>query len=63
MDPQIVTIAISSVFGAGASWAILNQRVKALEEKQAKQDDHAERLIRLETKLDILIQKLKGNNL
>ena len=63
MDLQIVTIAISSVFGAGASWAILNQRVKALEEKQAKQDDHAERLIRLETKLDILIQKLKGNNL
>ena len=63
MDPQIVTIAISSIFGAGASWAILNQRVKALEEKQAKQDDHAERLIRLETKLDILIQKLKGNNL
>lgn len=63
MDPQIVTIAISSIFGAGASWAILNQRVKALEEKQAKQDDHAERLIRLETKLDILIQKFKGNNL
>ncbi len=63
MDPQIVTIAISSVFGAGASWAILNQRVKALEEKQAKQDDHAERLIRLETKLDILIQKFKNTTL
>ena len=63
MDPQIVTIAISSIFGAGASWAILNQRVKALEEKQAKQDDHAERLIRLETKLDILIQKFKNTTL
>lgn len=63
MDLQIVTIAISSVFGAGASWAILNQRVKALEEKQAKQDDHAERLIRLETKLDILIQKFKNTTL
>lgn len=63
MDPQIVTIAVSSIFSVGASWAILNQRVKALEEKQAKQDDHAERLIRLETKLDILIQKFKGNNL
>jgi uncharacterized coiled-coil protein SlyX len=63
VDPQIVTIAVSSIFSVGASWAILNQRVKALEEKQAKQDDHAERLIRLETKLDILIQKLKGNNL
>ena len=63
MDLQIVTIAISSLCGFVASWAVLNQRVKALEEKQAKQDDHAERLIRLETKLDILIQKLKGNNL
>lgn len=63
MDPQIVTIAISSIFGAGASWAILNQRVKTLEEKQAKQDDHAERLIRLETKLDIIIQQIKRSTL
>jgi hypothetical protein len=54
---------ISSVFGAGASWAVLNQRVKALEEKQAKHDDHAERLIRLETKLDILIQQIKRSTL
>ena len=58
MDPQIVTIAVSSIFSVGASWAILNQRVKALEEKQAKHDDHAERLIRLETKLDILLEHL-----
>jgi len=63
MDPQIITIAISSVFGAGASWAVLNQRVKALEEKQAKHDDHAERLIRLETKLDVIIQKFKNTSL
>lgn len=63
MDPQIITIVISSVFGAGASWAVLNQRVKALEEKQAKHDDHAERLIRLETKLDIIIQKFKNTSL
>lgn len=63
MDPQIITIVISSVFGAGASWAVLNQRVKALEEKQAKHDDHAERLIRLETKLDIIIQKFKTTSL
>ncbi len=63
MDPQIITIVISSVFGAGASWAVLNQRVKALEEKQAKHDDHAERLIRLETKLDILIQQIKRSTL
>lgn len=58
MDPQIVTIAISSVFGAGASWAILNQRVKALEEKTSKNDDHDQRLTRLETKLDILLEHL-----
>jgi len=63
VDPQIITIVISSVFGAGASWAVLNQRVKALEEKQAKHDDHAERLIRLETKLDIIIQKFKTTSL
>jgi hypothetical protein len=63
VDPQIITIAISSVFGAGASWAVLNQRVKALEEKQAKHDDHAERLIRLETKLDVIIQKFKNTSL
>jgi hypothetical protein len=63
VDPQIITIVISSVFGAGASWAVLNQRVKALEEKQAKHDDHAERLIRLETKLDVIIQKFKNTSL
>ena len=63
MDPQIITIVISSVFGAGASWAVLNQRVKALEEKQAKHDDHAERLIRLETKLDVIIQKFKNTSI
>jgi hypothetical protein len=63
VDPQIITIVISSVFGAGASWAVLNQRVKALEEKQAKHDDHAERLIRLETKLDVLIQQIKRSTL
>jgi len=63
VDPQIITIVISSVFGAGASWAVLNQRVKALEEKQAKHDDHAECLIRLETKLDILIQQIKRSTL
>jgi hypothetical protein len=63
VDLQIVTIAISSLCGFVASWAVLNQRVKALEEKQAKQDDHAERLIRLETKLDILIQQSKRSTI
>jgi len=63
MDSQVIAIIITSIFSAGASWAVLNQRVKALEEKQAKQDDHAERLIRLETKLDVLIQQSKRNTL
>ena len=63
MDLQLVTIAISSLCGFVASWAVLNQRVKALEEKQAKHDDHAERLIRLETKLDVIIQKFKNTSL
>lgn len=59
MDAQIVAIILTSFFSAGASWAVLNHRVKSLEEKQQKHDDHAERLIRLETKLDILIQQSK----
>jgi len=63
MDSQVIAIVVTSIFSAGASWAVVNQRVKALEEKQAKQDDHAERLIRLETKLDILIQQSKRNTL
>jgi len=63
MDSQVIAIIVTSIFSAGASWAVLNQRVKALEEKQAKQDDHAERLIRLETKLDVLIQQSKRNTL
>ena len=63
MDSQVIAIVVTSIFSAGASWAVLNQRVKALEEKQAKHDDHAERLIRLETKLDVLIQQSKRNTL
>lgn len=63
METQIAAIIITSIFSAGASWAVLNYRVKALEDKQEKHDDHAERLIRLETKLDILIQQSKRNSL
>ena len=63
MDSQVIAIIVTSIFSAGASWAVLNQRVKALEEKQAKHDDHAERLIRLETKLDVIIQKFKNTSL
>ena len=63
MDLNLAAIAISSLCSFVASWAVLNQRVKALEQKQAKHDDHGERLIRLETKLDILIQSLKRNSI
>lgn len=63
MDLNLAAIAISSLCSFVASWAVLNQRVKALEQKQAKHDDHGERLIRLETKLDILIQQFKRNSL
>ena len=58
MDGQIVAIIITSIFSAGASWAVLNQRVKALEDKTSKNDDHDQRLTRLETKLDILLEHL-----
>jgi hypothetical protein len=63
VETQIVAIVVTSIFSAGASWAVLNYRVKALEDKQEKHDDHAERLIRLETKLDILIQQIKRTSL
>lgn len=58
MDGQIVAIIVTSIFSAGASWAVLNQRVKALEDKTSKNDDHDQRLTRLETKLDILLEHL-----
>ena len=58
MDLNIAAIVISSVCSFVASWAVLNQRVKALEEKIAKNDDHDQRLTRLETKLDILLEHL-----
>jgi hypothetical protein len=58
MDSQVIAIVVTSIFSAGASWAVLNQRVKALEEKQRANDDHDQRLTRLETKLDILLEHL-----
>lgn len=58
MDGQIIAIIVTSIFSAGASWAVLNQRVKALEDKTSKNDDHDQRLTRLETKLDILLEHL-----
>jgi hypothetical protein len=58
MDSQVIAIVVTSIFSAGASWAVLNQRVKALEEKIKQNDDHDQRLTRLETKLDILLEHL-----
>lgn len=58
MDSQLIAIIVTSIFSAGASWAVLNQRVKALEDKTSKNDDHDQRLTRLETKLDILLEHL-----
>jgi hypothetical protein len=58
MDSQVIAIIVTSIFSAGASWAVLNQRVKALEDKASKNDDHDQRLTRLETKLDILLEHL-----
>jgi hypothetical protein len=58
MESQVIAIIVTSIFSAGASWAVLNQRVKALEDKASKNDDHDQRLTRLETKLDILLEHL-----
>ena len=58
MDSQVIAIVVTSIFSAGASWAVLNQRVKALEDKIKQNDDHDQRLTRLETKLDILLEHL-----
>ncbi len=58
MDSQVIAIVVTSIFSAGASWAVLNQRVKALEDKTSKNEDHDQRLTRLETKLDILLEHL-----
>ena len=58
MDLNIATILISSICSFVASWAALNQRVKALEEKQQANNDHDQRLTRVETKLDILLEHL-----
>jgi len=47
---------VSSIFSAGATWGILNTRVKALEKEMEKHNDNSNRLTRLETKLDILLE-------
>jgi len=56
MDNQLLTIVISAIFSAGATWGVLNNRVKALEKQMEKHDENSNRLTRLETKLDILLE-------
>lgn len=58
MDSQILAIIASAIFSAGATWGIINHRLKALEKQMEKHDDNANRLTRLETKLDILLEHL-----
>lgn len=61
MDQATIVTLISAIFSAGAVYGVINNRVKALEEKQAIHDEHADRLTRLETKLDILLKHLIKN--
>ena len=56
MDNQLLTIIISASFSAGVTWGVLNNRVKALEKQMEKHDENSNRLTRLETKLDSLVE-------
>ena len=58
MDQATIVTIISAIFSAGAVYGVLNNRVKALEDKQRSHDEHGDRLTRLETKLDILLEHL-----
>ena len=58
MDQATVVTLISAIFSAGAVYGVLNNRVKALEDKQRTHDEHSDRLTRLETKLDLLLEHL-----
>lgn len=56
MEQQAALIIISAIFSAGATWGIINHRLKALEKQMEKHDENSNRLTRLETKLDILLE-------
>jgi hypothetical protein len=58
MDQQTLIAIASALFTAGVVYGMLNARVKTLEKKLEAHDDHADRLTRLETKLDILLEYL-----
>lgn len=58
-DQTLITLG-SALLATGVAYGVLNTRLKSVEQKQAKHDDHAERLIRLETKLDIIIETVSN---
>jgi len=60
MDQQTLITLGSALLASGIAYGVLNTRLKAVEAKQTKHDDHGERLIRLETKLDVLIEHLSN---
>lgn len=53
-----VCCILSSTFAIGAFYSTTNFRIKKIEERQQEQDDTRERLIAIETKLEILIKKV-----
>lgn len=58
MEQTTLVAIVSAIFSAGAVYGVLNNRVKALEEKQRTHDEHGDRLTRVETKIDILLEYL-----
>lgn len=56
----VVTSLLSSAFAVGAFYSTTLYRVKRIEEKQQQDNDMRERLMAIETKLEIII---KNNNL
>lgn len=53
----IVTSLISTVFAGGVFYATTNQRIKNLEQKQITESDTRERLIAIETKIELLLKR------
>lgn len=58
MDQQTILAIASALIAGGVAYGMLNTRVKTLEDKQRSHDEHSDRLTRLETKLDLLLEHL-----
>ena len=58
MDQQTIIALASAAFSAGVVYGMLGTRIKTLEAKLANHEEHADRLTRVETKLDILLEHL-----